>query len=527
MIIPKPVEIVNKNGQFQLNEKTVIFYTPKTESHAIYLADILQKVTGFIFSRKNIEHSGDNGITLKIKENTSKESPHEGYSLEIDSNCIIIEGNDAAGCFYGIQTLRQLFPPEIESPIVVSPFEWKVPCVSIKDYPRFAWRGFMLDETRHFFGKMLVKRMIDLLALHKINRLHWHLTDDEGWRVESKIYPRLHEIASKRLISKRFKETPNLDDPNWYGGYYTREDIRELVEYARQHYIEVIPEIEMPGHATAPLIVYPEFSCAQPPALIPTIGQRNRHAYCAGYPKTYEFLQNVLSEIIDIFGCEKVHIGGDELPKNRWENCPRCQEFMKKSDIADLDQLQVYFAAQMIKFLSSKQRITIGWFDFPVDKLLDQGIDKEKLIFQFWVGSEKKMIDFVRKGGNAIVSNHKYLYLDYGYWKTPLKKAYNYEPIPDELEPEYHKQVLGIESPIWAEWVPNWLRLDFQVFPRLCAYSETAWSPKTHKNYKDFLERLKIMLKRMDLKNIAYAPLYEAKNSLKARRIPKKMRGGW
>lgn len=530
MIIPKPVELKKINGNFQLSQDIVIFFQPECNYHAEYLRNLLKTATSFSLPKIRISEKtnlNQNSIALVLNREKSRFSRSEGYHLQINPNSILIEGWDEAGCFYGIQSLRQLLPIEIESPVVIEPFNWNIPCVDIIDYPRFSWRGFMLDETRHFFGKILVKRMIDLLALHKINHIHWHLSDDEGWRVESKIFPRLHEIASRRLLSKKFKETPNLDNPNWYGGYYTHNDIKELVDYARMHFIEVIPEIEMPGHATAPLIVYPEFSCATPPNLIPTIGQRNRHAYCAGYPKTYEFLQKIIKEIIDVFGCEKVHIGGDELPKNRWENCERCQRFMKQENIPDLDQLQVYFAAQMIKYLSSIKKTTIGWFDFSVDRLFDLNVDKDQLIFQFWVGSEKKMIDFVRKGGKAIVSNHRFLYLDYGYWKTPLQKAYKYEPIPKDLEPEYHQQVLGIESPIWTEWVPNWIRLDFQVFPRLCAYSETAWSLKENRNYSDFLGRLKRFLSRLDMKNIYYAPLKEATNSWKSRLIPKKRRGGW
>ncbi len=521
-VIPRPVEIKPGSGTFQVTKATTISYQPECTAEAEYLSWYLGS-TAKLELRASPHPAGqggqDDSILLVLASGQSSSHP-EGYRLDITARGITITGNDQAGCFHGIQTLRQLLPPALDAAVVPGDLALEVPCLSISDYPRFKWRGFMLDECRHFFGKVLAKRMIDILALYKFNKLHWHLTEDEGWRIESKRYPRLHEIASKRPLSKRWKESPNLGDARWYGGYYTHDDIREVIAFARTRHIEVFPEIEMPGHATAPLVAYPEHSCAKPPETVPTVGQGNRHAYCAGRPGTYAFLKDVLHEVMDIFGGDKIHIGGDELPAERWNACPDCQRFMKANGIPDIDILQVHFAAEIAKYLASQGRTTIGWFDFPVDKLLGQGVDPSKLIFQFWVGSEQKMVDFVRKGGQAIVSNHKYMYLDYHHWGIPLKKAYTFDPIPEELEERYHGQVLGLECPIWTERVPSWQRLDFQVFPRALAYAETGWTPKDLRSYPDFIERLRAALPRLDALCVYYAPLGEATNSLKARLTP-------
>ena len=380
-IIPLPVEMTIHEEKFVINADTQIYYQINLKEQAEYFNMFFQSATNLLLEMVEAESPPDQsvpGMFLGIIDKESSQIPFEGYSLQITTFNIQIEGSDVAGVFYGIQTLRQLLPSVIESPVPKSDISWAVPCLNIRDYPRFHWRGFMLDECRHFFGKKMAKRMIDLIALFKFNKLHWHLTEDEGWRIESKRFPKLHTIASKRLISKKWQEEPNMDDPRWYGGYYTQEDIREIIEYARIRCIEVFPEIEMPGHATAPLVAYPEFSCATPPELVPTIGWGNRHAFCAGNPETYKFLEQVLDEIIEIFPSDKIHIGGDELPTERWKACSKCQSFMKQAGIADLDQLQVYFAAQIIKYLSIHDRTTIGWFDFPVDRLLCQGIDPTK-----------------------------------------------------------------------------------------------------------------------------------------------------
>jgi hexosaminidase len=524
-VIPAPVKISVSPGQFRLTATTRIVHTAATGSHAQYLASKLAPATGFTLPLHPSESPSSaeiNSIELTIGTPDVHSLAAEGYLLQIIPERIIIHGKDAAGCFYGIQTLRQLLPAEIESAVPLSEITWTVPCVDILDYPRFSWRGFMLDEVRHFFGKVFTKRMIDLMALYKLNKLHWHLTDDEGWRIESKRFPKLNSIGARRLIAKKWKEFPNLNHPQWYGGYYTVEEIHDILEYAHQHYIEVIPEIEMPGHATAPLVAYPEFSCSNPPPIVQTIGMgKTRQAYCAGKPATYHFLREVLDEVMTIFSGNKIHIGGDELPKERWEACSTCQQFMKDHAIPNLDMLQVHFAAENIKYLNSRGKTVLGWFDFPVDRLLDQGIDNNLLYFQFWVGSEQKMIDFVKKGGKAVVSNHRFVYLDYTYYRTNLKKAYTFDPIPATLEPQYHTQVLGIECPIWTERVPNYYRMDYQVFPRFCAYAETAWTPADKKDYKSFTNRLRELYKRFDILAVYAAPLDEAMGTLISRFKPR------
>jgi hexosaminidase len=525
-IIPKPVELRVHPGSFIISKATSITYQAECKGIAAYLAGFLARTVKIALDTRLALRAKDalnNAIDLGLLDG-KQDIPEEGYVLEATANGIRIAGVDPAGCFRGVQTLRQLLPAAIEGAIVPDGISLQVPLVTIKDFPRFRWRGFMLDECRHFFGKVLAKRMIDIIALLKFNKLHWHLTEDEGWRIESKKFPRLHEVASSRTLSKKWKENPNLSDPRWYGGYYTQDEIKEIIEYARQHFIEVIPEIEMPGHATAPLVAYPEYSCATPPATVPVIDQRNRHAYCAGKQETYHFLKDVLGEVKELFGGDKIHIGGDELPAERWKACPRCQAFMKEKGLPDLDMLQVHFAAEIAKYLASQDCTTIGWFDFPVGRLLDQGVDPAKLIFQFWVGSDQKLIEFARRGGKAIVSNHKYMYLDYHHWDIWLEKAYNFDPIPSDLEARNHENILGLECPIWTERVPSWQRMDFQVFPRVLAYAETGWTSRSLRAYPDFLDRLKAFLPRLDAMCVYYAPLDEATNSWKAKLKPHWMR---
>ncbi|MHA1821154.1 MAG: beta-N-acetylhexosaminidase [Promethearchaeota archaeon] len=548
-IIPLPVQIEVENGVFELSKMVSLIYEDVFEAQAIYLRDLLSSATGSSFEMKKLKKgddqwdspsptdksiilikSFDNDDLNKIEEKNKREIlhrlPNEGYFLGIQENRIAIKTtpNNNAGVFYAIQSLRQLFPPEIEMPTrkgVIKGVRWTIPKCEIIDYPRFKWRGFMMDETRHFFGMRFIKRMLDLMALHKLNILHWHINDDEGWRIEIEKYPKLTQIAGKRLLNKKFKETSNMEDYRWYGGYYTKDQIKEIIKYASERFIKIVPEIEMPGHATAPLVAYPQFSCdsGTPPELVPSIGGRNRHAYCAGNPPTYEFLKDILDEVSELFNFN-IHIGGDELPKERWTNCSRCQKFMKENGIADIDELQVHFAAEFIKYLQDKGRTVIGWFDFPVDRLLDKDVDPEKLVFQFWKGSEKDLKKFVRKGGISIVSYHPYYYLDYTYYRTPLKKTYNYEPIPEDLEEDLRKRVLGIESPLWTERVPDWQMADFRTFPRLTAVAESAWTPRDKKDYKNFIIRLKTFLKRLDILGVYYAPLSVAMNKLRARVIP-------
>jgi hexosaminidase len=543
-IIPKPVQMNLAEGFFSFTPSTCIYCVPAVNHEAEMIQFIFKRSAGLDLKIIKLQEDCDansvkgntNALILLLEKGQdlaieiSKDPTNEGYSLMITSQSILIQGHSNAGVFYGFQSLRQLLPIEIESAVspVQNPsektIEWNVPCLEIVDYPRFGWRGHMIDEVRHFFGKTFVKRNIDLMALYKLNKLHWHLTDDEGWRIESKKYPKLNEIGSKRLIAKKWKESPNLEDPKWYGGYYTKEELREIILYAAERFIEVIPEIEMPGHATAPLVAYPEFSCSIPPAIVQTVGYRNRQAYCPSKPETYQFLQNVLDEVMEIFPTDKIHLGGDELPKERWENCPVCQQYMKDHNIPDLDEMQVEFAAKNIKYLNSKDKQAIGWFDFSVDKLLQKDISQNGVIFQFWVGSDIKARTFIEKGGCAIISNHRFTYLDSDHRRIPLKKAYSFDPIPSGLSENYHKQVLGIEAPIWTERVWNIPKMDFQVFPRLIAYAENAWTQTSVKDYKDFMKRLKPMLARLDLIGVFYARIFEATNSFLANLIPRRLR---
>jgi hexosaminidase len=336
-----------------------------------------------------------------------------------------------------------------------------------------------------------------------MNKFHWHLKEDQGWRIEIKKYPKLTEIGSKRKdtkiggwLTKKFRGIP-------HEGFYTQDEIREIVAYAQDRFIEIIPEIDMPGHSLAAIASYPELSCtgekqevAIKPGIYPDV-------YCPGNEKTFEFLQNVIDEVVELFPSPIFHIGGDEVPKTRWELCPKCQALMKEIGISNTHDLQVYFTNRIGEYLKKKGRRLMGWNEILGESLAPDAIA------QWWVGNKKKVLHHLHQGRNFVMSKVGFVYFDYNYVLTPLKKCYNYEPIPKELEEEYHNNVLGIEAPLWTEWVPTKERLGWQVFPRLFAVAETGWTPKHQKNYSDFKQRLKKLIPILSKFNLISADLSE------------------
>ena len=448
----------------------------------------------------------ENSINLQLIEDNNIGS--EGYLLSVTPRTVRVSAKTPTGIFYGIQTIRQLLPPEIENKKVIDNINWEIPCLEIEDFPRFSWRGYMLDEARYFFGKDEVKRLLDLMAFFKMNIFHWHLTDDQGWRIEIKKYPKLTEIGSKREESQIGGYFNRKKNGIPHSGYYSKEDIQEVVNYAKERFITIIPEIDMPGHTRAALASYPNLSCKGYPFKVSTQWGIHKDVFCIGREGVFEFAKNVLNEIIDLFPSKNIHIGGDEVLKIRWENCPKCQLRITVEALKDEKDLQVYFTNRIAAFLASYNRRPIVWNDIIGDNL------EENAICQYWFPSSMKISLNKIKNRNVIMSNYDYLYLDRPYFFLPLKKAYNYDPIIKKLNQNEQYHILGIETCIWGEFIPNIELLEFNTFPRLIAFAETGWIPKYRKNFSSFQNRLKNILPRLDIKSIKYAKNNEAQPNL-------------
>jgi hexosaminidase len=410
----------------------------------------------------------------------------EGYELTVTPERVIIRASQPAGIFYGKQTLQQLLPGPI-------------PCLHIEDRPRFPWRGAMLDVARHFFPKEFVKRYIDLLALHKLNTLHLHLTDDQGWRVEIKKYPKLTEVGSWRAETN--------GDGKRYGGFFTQDDLREIVAYAAERHITVVPEIEMPGHGLAALTAYPELSCTGGPFKVRTRWGVEPDVYCAGNEKTFAFVQDVLDEVLAIFPSKFIHIGGDECPKARWKKCPKCQARMKAEGLKNEHELQSYFIRRIEKHLSSKGRRLIGW-----SEIREGGLAKNAALMD-WIGGA---VEGASAGHDVVMSPTSHCYFDYYQSQDkkaepkaiggfiPLSKVYAFEPVPAKLAPQFHKHILGAQANLWTEYIPTPQQAEYMTFPRLCALAEVVWSPAAARNWDDFSVRLTQHLKHLDALKVNY-----------------------
>lgn len=478
-IIPKPQKIISLSGNFTITSGTKIFNTSETEPIKNYFNEYLKEELGFELSRTQNSNEKNSIIILLKDVNGIKQNP-EGYHLLIDNEKILIEAINIKGLFYAIQTVKQLIPLTDKKSKVV------LPALEIFDYPEFKWRGLNLDCCRHFMSKDFIKRFIDLLAYQKMNVLHWHLTEDQGWRIEIKKYPELTKIGAYR----------KYDDGTVYGGFYTQEDIKEIVNYAQSRFITVVPEIEMPGHSTAAIATYPELSCTGGPFEVGTLWGVYKDIYCAGNEKTFEFIEDVLSEVIELFPSKYIHIGGDEAPKDRWQNCPKCQLRIKDENLADEHELQSYFIKRVETFLNSKGKEIIGW-----DEILEGGLAPGATV-QSWRGT-KGAIEAAKMNHDVIVSPTSHCYFDYPIETTDVPKVYSFDPIPDELNEEEAKHVLGSEGNMWTEYAPQHL-VDYRLFPRLTALAEVLWTYPKERNYDEFATRLQSFYDRLDEKNVNY-----------------------
>jgi hexosaminidase len=512
-IIPLPAELELRPGEFRLTPEADILTDDSNRWNADYLRGWLAAPTGFpLRVRTSVWGAALKGICLRLAPGLDSLG-REGYRLEVRPEAVAIEAPTTTGVFYGIQSLRQLLPVEIEQRHPVSGVGWSIPCQVITDRPRFAWRGFMLDEGRHFQGKETVLLTLKLMALQKLDLLHWHLTEDQGWRIEIKKYPRLTEVGSRRAGTSKTTLGPEHDGLP-HSGFYTQEDIREIVAYAAERHITIVPEIEMPGHSLAALAAYPELSCTGGPFEVATQFGIYPDIYCAGKEEAFAFLQNVLDEVLELFPSPYIHIGGDEAPKTRWKNCPDCQRRIREEGLKNEHTLQVYFTSRIAVYLDSKGRHVMGW-----NEILQNGLVKSAVV-QFWARGREQLLEAIQTGKRPIVmSTYLDAYLDHSYSLMPLSRAYRYEPIPKELEEKDAGSILGLEFPLWSEWVPNRARLDYQVYPRLTAMAETGWTPKDKKDFKDFRRRLEKFLERLGRLGVRYAPLREAEPSWLEQRL--------
>jgi hexosaminidase len=514
-IIPLPQKLEWGAGDFKIGPGTRIMTDPAARGTSQYLADRLRRSTGYDLSvGERVDPLTVNGAALLMGGNKGNivltsngakaELGAEGYELTVSPRSVIIRAPGTAGLFYGVQSLLQLLPPEVFASKPVAGVNWKVPCVQIEDYPRFKWRGLMLDVARHFFSKDEVKQLLDEMALHKINTLHLHLVDDQGWRIEIKRYPRLTEVGAWRKDSGFGldpKSSTSYGPDGRYGGYFSHADIRELVAYAAKRHITIVPEIEMPGHSSAALAAFPNLSCSGGPYTPNAEGGIFAGVYCAGNDAAFEFVQNVLAEVIQLFPSQYIHIGGDEVPKDNWKKCPKCQARMKQEGLKTEHELQSYFVRRIEKYINSQGRNLIGW-----SEIREGGLAQNAAVMD-WIGGA---VEAASAGHDVVMSPTAYCYLDY-YQSTnhatepkaiggylPLSKVYSFEPMPEKLAPQYRSHILGGQGNLWTEYVPNFRHAQYMIFPRLCAIAEVTWSPQTARNWEDFNRRLETQFQRFD-----------------------------
>jgi hexosaminidase len=486
-IVPRPLQVELAPGEFSLAPGLRIEVAPSVpEAMAVgeLAAEKLRNATGLPVRLANGRaNPGEKPIRLSLRKDVSRLGP-EGYLLTVSKKAIQIEACQPAGLFYGIQTLYQLLPPEVEGSSS-DQNAWAVPCLRIEDRPRFGWRGVHLDVCLHFYPVQFVKKYIDVLAMYKMNVFHWHLTEDQGWRVEIKKYPALTRTGAWR------RETTYDGKP--YGGYYTQAEIRDVVAYAAKRFIAVVPEIEMPGHCLSALAAYPELSCSGGPFEVETDWGIFPDVFCAGKEKTFEFLENVLAEVFELFPSRFIHIGGDEVPKTRWRNCVSCQARIKAEGLADEKELQSYFIKRIEKLVNSRGRRLIGW-----DEILEGGLAPNATVMS-WRGIDGG-IAAARQGHDVVMTPTTHCYFDYYQAKEgepeafpaylPIDTVYSYEPIPAELTPAEAGHVLGAQANVWTEYMPSEAQVEYMLLPRLLALSEVVWTRKELRDYEDFSARL-------------------------------------
>lgn len=507
-VVPKPQEMIVSAGHFTLTATTTIGAPRELASEAMYLVGMLNPATGFQLKALPLLRGQHADIALLLDATLKVHGP-DAYVLEVTPLTIAIRGASPAGVFYGMQTLRQLLPADIEGRARAEGVTWQVPCVAIKDYPRFPWRGSMLDVARHFMTVDEVKRYLDLMALHKLNTFHWHLTDDQGWRIDIRKHPKLTGVGSIRAESP-VEGNRNKGDGKPHSGFYTQDQIRDVVAYAAARHITVVPEIEMPGHARAALAAYPELGCSGGPYTVGTRWGVEPEVFCAGNDQVYRLLEDVLAEVLELFPSSFVHIGGDECPKTRWKACAKCQSRIKKLGLKDEHELQSHFVQHFDQWLAARSRRLIGW-----DEILEGGLAPGAAVMS-WRGIGGG-ITAAKAGHDVVMSPTSHCYLDYSQGKqgepetiggfVPLKKVYSFEPVPADVPEAQRKHILGTQGNLWGEYLFNYPKVEYMAYPRQSALAEVAWTQPSLKNYDDFLRRMQALALRFDMLGVNYRKL--------------------
>lgn len=524
-IIPEPVTIIKQEGHFILPKNILIQATkPADLKQTIsFLQERLSVPTGFFVS-STATTSANANIKLVINDRNDAVIGAEGYHLQVTPQQIVITANKPAGIFYGVQTLMQLLPKQIESKDEVKEeVKWQIPCVNITDYPRLTWRGLMFDVARHFFTKEEVKQYIDAMVRYKYNILHLHLTDDEGWRIEIKGYPKLTEVGAwnvKRVGSFGTFIPPTADEPRNYGGFYTQADLKELVAYAQERFVNILPEVDVPGHSLAAVASYPELSCT-PEAVNYKVRSGERimdwsrgapplamvdNTLCPANEKVYEFLDTVIAQVASIFPFEYMHMGGDEAPHNFWEKTPQIAELMKRENLKTMAQVQGYFERRLEKIVAKHGKRFMAW-----DEVLEGGVSQSTAVMSW--RDMKYGVQAAKNKHEVVMSPTQYAYLDYMqadeitepkvYKGLRLSKTYEFDPVPDGVDPKYIK---GGQGNLWTEQVYNIRQAEYQTWPRGFAIAESVWSPKEKKNWKNFFARTEQHFERLNIAETKYAP---------------------
>ena len=512
VIIPRPASYEPQKGKCALSSKTVVYVADKSLVRpATIFCKYVAEEKGLQLNVAEGVAPSNGAIVLSIDKNLAP----EGYTLNVTKGGVVIKGGSEQGVFYGLQSLRQVVFHSKGGKKV------KVECMKVEDKPHFAYRGGMLDVCRHIFSVEEVKKYIDILAMHKMNRFHWHLTEDQGWRIEIKKYPNLTKVGSMRketLVGLQTKKNNNYDGKP-YGGFFTQEQVRDIVRYAAERYIEVIPEIDMPGHMIAALASYPELGCTKGPYEVRTRWGISKDVLCVGRESTFEFIEVVLDEVAALFPSKFIHIGGDECPKHRWKVCPECQQRMKEEGLKDEHELQSYFMKRVEKYLSEKHgRSIIGW-----DEILEGGVSKTATVMA-WRGAQRGILA-AKLGNQVIMTPRHYCYLDYCQtsdhdgknepicaagngkkYQLPLRKAYSLDPY-NELNEEQRKVIVGVQGNMWTEYVATFDHVQHMILPRTAALAEVGWS-YGNQNYDDFARRMHLLRKLYDKCGFKYAPYF-------------------
>jgi hexosaminidase len=522
-IIPEPVSLTTNSGHFILPKNITVEAPnkPELKETIILLTEKLKNVTGAQVKVTSAS-AATNTIRLVLNKTANTTIGKEGYELNVTATGVVIKANEPAGLFYGVQTLWQLFPKEIEGNSLAH-VKWEAPCVAITDYPRFGWRGLMFDVARHFFTKAQVKQYIDAMVKYKFNLLHLHLTDDEGWRIEIKSLPNLTKVGAYNVKKVGYFgtfSTPTADEPRDYGGFYTQDDIRELVQYAKERFVNILPEIDVPGHSLAAVVSYPELSC--------TPGAENYHVrsgeeimdwshgqppvalidntLCPANEKVYDFMDKVLTEVAQLFPFDYIHMGGDECPKNYWEKSDAIKALMQKEGLKNMEEVQSYFEKRLEKIVESKGKKFMGW-----DEILEGGLAPDAIVMS-WRGI-KGGIEAAKQGHQVVMSPTTFVYIDYMqadpvmepriYATLRLNTTYQFEPVPEGVDPKY---IMGGQANLWTEQVYNMRHAEYMTWPRGLAVAESVWSPKEKKNWNSFVGKVEKHFERFDAAETKYDP---------------------